>query len=80
MNIWAMRNQNAHQMNPSTLNFNDGVHSRFLYPIKESSVNEVDATTLPSGRIFLSTQMIDFTMTIHSIEKIDYRNLADYKR
>ena len=66
------------EMNPATLNFNDGVHSRFLYPIKESSVNEVDATTLPSGRIFLSTQMIDFTMTIPSIEKIDYRNLADY--
>ncbi|WP_027407239.1 M48 family metalloprotease [Anaerovibrio sp. RM50] len=66
------------EMNPTTLNFNDGVHSRYLYPIKESSVNEVDAVTLPSGRIFLSTQMIDFTMTIPSIEKIDYHNLCNY--
>ena len=66
------------EMNPSALNFNDGVHSRYLYPIKESSVNEVDAVTLPSGRIFLSTQMIDFTMTIPSIEKIDYHNSAEY--
>ena len=66
------------EMNPTTLNFKDGVHSRYLYPIKESSVNEVDAVTLPSGRIFLSTQMIDYVMTIPSIEKIDYHNLAAY--
>ena len=66
------------EMNPTTLNFKDGVHSRYLYPIKESSVNEVDAVTLPSGRIFLSTQMIDYVMTIPSIEKIDYHNRAVY--
>lgn len=66
------------EMNPTTLNFNDGVHSRYLYPIKESSVNEVDAVTIPSGRIFLSTQLIDFTMTIPSIEKIDYHNRCNY--
>ncbi len=66
------------EMNPTTLNFKDGAHSRYLYPIKESSVNEVDAVTLPSGRIFLSTQMIDYVMTIPSIEKIDYHNLAAY--
>ena len=66
------------ESNPKTLNFKDGIHSRYLYPAKESSVNEVDAVTLPSGRIFLSTQLIDFAMTIPSIEKIDYQNLSNY--
>lgn len=66
------------ESNPKTLNFKDGIHSRYLYPTKESSVNEVDAVTLPSGRIFLSTQLIDFAMTIPPIEKIDYQNLSNY--
>ena len=66
------------ESNPQALNFRDGVHSRYLYPVKECSENGIDASTLPSGRIFLSTQLIDFTMTIPSQDTIDYQNLAEY--
>lgn len=62
------------QYNSNKLNFDDGRHSRYLSPVKESSVPAVDAVTIPAGQIYVSTQMIDFTMTVSPDGKIDLRN------
>ena len=62
------------EYNPDKLNLNDGRHSRYLYPILESSVPAIDATTLPAGQIYVSSQMINFAMTIPSDGNVDLRN------
>ena len=59
--------------NPSKLNANDGRHTRYLYPIKESAQQGLDALTIPSGRIYVTTQLIDFVFTIPSTGETDFR-------
>ncbi|MBQ5419634.1 MAG: M48 family metalloprotease [Selenomonas sp.] len=60
--------------NPDLLNFNDGRHSRYLPPVKESAAAGIDATTLPAGQIYITTQMINFALTIPPSGNIELRN------
>lgn len=62
------------QYNPSLLNFNDGRHSRYLLPVKESAAPAIDATTMPAGQIYITTQMVNFALTIPASGQIELRN------
>jgi len=60
--------------NSSKLNLNDGRHSRYLYPVKECTEPGLNATTVPSGRTYISSQMLDFVFSIPSDGEINYRS------